>query len=132
MAPFPWHFGGQRHQNIFMMPDELAAEAREMSMRICLDLSHLQMTCNHFELDFQNALALLLPCSAHLHVADAKGTNGEGVEIGTGDIDWTRTWRQIAEYSCMSFIPEVWQGHKDHGAGFWSTLAFLARIESRT
>ena len=25
MAPFPWHFGGQRHQNIFMMPDELAA-----------------------------------------------------------------------------------------------------------
>ncbi|MDR2365564.1 MAG: N-acetylneuraminate synthase family protein, partial [Zoogloeaceae bacterium] len=20
MAPFPWHFGGQRHQNIFMMP----------------------------------------------------------------------------------------------------------------
>ena len=48
MAPFPWHFGGQRHQNIFMMPDELAAKARELDLRLCLDLSHLQMTCNHF------------------------------------------------------------------------------------
>ena len=23
MAPFPWHFGGQRYQNIFMEPDEI-------------------------------------------------------------------------------------------------------------
>ena len=61
MAPFPWHFGGQRHQNIFMMPDELAAKARELKLRLCLDLSHLQMTCTHFGLDFQDALALLLP-----------------------------------------------------------------------
>ncbi|MPT24029.1 MAG: acetylneuraminic acid synthetase, partial [Starkeya sp.] len=53
MAPFPWHFGGQRHQNIFMMPEELAAQAREHGLRLCLDLSHLQMTCFHFGLDFQ-------------------------------------------------------------------------------
>src|SRR5690606_6040698 len=71
MAPFPWHFGGQRHQNIFMMPDELEAQAREHGLRLCLDLSHLQMTCFHFGLDFQAALERLLPYSAHLHVADA-------------------------------------------------------------
>ena len=128
MAPFPWHFGGQRHQNIFMMPDELAEQARIMKLRLCLDLSHLQMTCNHFGIDFQQALALLLPYSAHLHVADAKGTNGEGVVMGTGDVDWSASWKQIIQYPNTSFIPEVWQGHKDHGAGFWSALEFLAQL----
>lgn len=131
MAPFPWHFGGQRHQNIFMMPDELAAQAREHGLRLCLDLSHLQMTCFHFGLDFQAALAQLLPHAAHLHVADAKGTNGEGVLMGTGDIDWPATWAQICQHPQVSFIPEVWQGHKDHGAGFWSALRYLGALEVR-
>jgi len=130
MAPFPWHFGGQRHQNIFMMPDELAAQAQALGLRLCLDLSHLQMTCNHFQLDFQQAVALLLPHTAHLHVADAAGTNGEGVLMGTGDVDWPKTWRQIVRYPSVSFIPEVWQGHKDHGAGFWAALTFLGGLES--
>lgn len=128
MAPFPWHFGGQRHQNIFMMPEELAAQAREHGLRLCLDLSHLQMTCFHFGLDFQAALALLLPHSAHLHVADAKGSNGEGVLMGTGDIDWPATWAQIRRHPEVSFIPEVWQGHKDHGAGFWTALTYLQSL----
>ena len=128
MAPFPWHFGGQRHQNIFMMPDELAAQAQALKLRLCLDLSHLQMTCNHFGIDFQQALAQLLPCSAHLHVADAKGTNGEGVVMGTGDVDWPASWKKIIAYPDIGFIPEVWQGHKDHGAGFWSALEYLASL----
>lgn len=128
MAPFPWHFGGQRHQNIFMMPEELATQARDHGLRLCLDLSHLQMTCFHFGLDFQSALALLLPYSAHLHVADAKGSNGEGVLMGTGDIDWPASWAQIRRHRQVSFIPEVWQGHKDHGAGFWSALAYLQTL----
>ena len=131
MAPFPWHFGGQRHQNIFMMPDELAAKARELKLRLCLDLSHLQMTCTHFGLNFQEALALLLPHSAHLHVADAKGANGEGVLMGTGDVDWPLSWGKISQYPNVGFIPEVWQGHKDHGAGFWEALSFLGQIESQ-
>lgn len=128
MAPFPWHFGGQRHQNIFMMPEELAEQAKALGLRLCLDLSHLQMTCFHFGVDFQAALALLLPHSAHLHVADAKGSNGEGVLMGTGDVDWPATWAQLKAYPQVSFIPEVWQGHKDHGAGFWSALDFLTRL----
>ncbi|WP_239990181.1 N-acetylneuraminate synthase family protein [Corticimicrobacter populi] len=129
MAPFPWHFGGQRFQNIFMMPDELVEQARASGLRYCLDLSHLQMVCFHFGLDFQAALALLLPYTAHLHVADAKGINGEGVLIGTGDIDWPAAWSQIVLYRDVSFIPEVWQGHKEQGAGFWSALTFLEELD---
>ncbi|MDR2626204.1 MAG: N-acetylneuraminate synthase family protein [Zoogloeaceae bacterium] len=129
MTPFPWHFGGQRHQNIFMMPAELAREAQARKLRLCLDLSHLSMTCFHFGLDFQVSLKTLLPHTAHLHIADALGDNGEGVPIGSGDIDWRQTWAQIRARPEISFIPEIWQGHKDHGAGFWSALEFLTQIE---
>ena len=125
MAPFPWHFGGQRHQNIFMMPEELAEQAQTHGLRLCLDLAHLQMTCNHFMLDFQSALELLLPFTAHLHVADASGTNGEGVVMGTGDVNWEQSWKTIVYNRHVSFIPEVWQGHKDHGAGFWFAFDYL-------
>jgi sialic acid synthase SpsE/sugar phosphate isomerase/epimerase len=128
MAPFPWHFGGQRHQNIFMMPDEMAVICDESKLRLCLDLSHLQMTCTHFALDFQTELKRLLPFTAHLHVADAAGTNGEGVLMGTGDVPWPQAWNQIVGAVGVSFIPEVWQGHKDHGAGFWSALDFLSKV----
>jgi sialic acid synthase SpsE len=130
MAPFPWHFGGQRHQNIFMMPEELSVKAQELGMRLCVDLSHLCMTCTHFGLDFQEALDLVLPHAAHLHVSDAAGTNGEGVLMGTGDIAWPPAWKSIIQFADVGFIPEVWQGHKDHGAGFWEALDFLDRLRN--
>jgi sialic acid synthase SpsE/sugar phosphate isomerase/epimerase len=126
MAPFPWHFGGQRHQNIFMMPSELIEQSKASKVRLCLDLSHLQMTCTQFGLDFQTQLQELLPYTAHLHIADAKGVNGEGVVMGTGDVQWRETWEKIIQYPNLSFIPEVWQGHKDHGAAFWSALDLLS------
>ena len=129
MAPFPWHFGGQRHQNIFMMPDELAFQAKTFGLRLCLDLAHLQMTCNHFHLSFQQALKTLLPYSAHLHVSDAAGTNGEGVVMGTGDVNWALAWNEICTAKQVSFIPEVWQGHKDHGTGFWHALELLDKFQ---
>jgi len=130
MAPFPWHFGGQRHQNIFMIPEELANQAKTYSLRLCLDLAHLQMTCNHFHLDFQKELELLLPFTAHLHVSDASGTNGEGVVMGTGDVNWPPVWGAICRATDVSFIPEVWQGHKDHGAGFWYAMDYLIRLNA--
>ena len=128
MAPLPWHFGGQRHQNIFMMPEEIAQQCAKTGTRICLDLSHLSMMCHHFSIDFQASLELLLPYARHLHIADALGANGEGVLLGTGDIDWAAAWESVCATEGCSFIPEVWQGHKDHGAGFWSALDFLARL----
>jgi sialic acid synthase SpsE/endonuclease IV len=128
MAPYPWHFGGQRHQNIFMVPEEIAAYARINRIRLCIDIAHLQMTCNQYSFDYKQALEQLLPYTAHLHVSDAKGSNGEGVKIGTGDIDWKATCNIISSAEDLSYIPEIWQGHKDHGSGFWNALNYLEEI----
>ena len=127
MAPFPWHFGGQRYQNIFSNPVEIVNFCTYNSRRITLDTAHLSMYCAYSGFNFNKALKLLLPITAHIHLSDAKGLNGEGVEIGTGDIDFEKLLHAIT--LDQSFIVETWQGHKDNGAGFLRDLIYLLRYE---
>ncbi|NDB56047.1 N-acetyl neuramic acid synthetase NeuB, partial [archaeon] len=42
---------------------------------------------------------------------------------GDGDIEFQRVGKIFKEYAPnATFIPEIWQGHKDAGAGFWTAL----------
>ncbi|MEH2544269.1 sialic acid synthase SpsE/sugar phosphate isomerase/epimerase [Bradyrhizobium sp. AZCC 2262] len=129
MAPFPWHFGGQRHQNIFIFPDESAAFCAEHDLRMCVDISHTKLAANHFGFDFGEGLAQLGPHTAHLHFGDAKGLDGEGLQIGEGEIDFDQIGAVLRKHAPdASFIPEIWQGHKNMGEGFWTALE---RLEGR-
>ena len=126
MAPFPWHFGGQRYQNLFMDESEIKYICKELSLRICLDVSHAKMLCNYKGKDFYEYTNSLREITAHIHLGDAKGTNGEGLQIGDGEIDFRRLgiiFKGIIDRP--SFIPEIWQGHKNNGEGFWIALERL-------
>jgi len=129
MAPFPWHFGGQRYQNIFVKIDEIVEWCGKLKLRMCFDISHTRLTCNHFGIDFYEFAKKIAPFSAHLHLGDAQGLNGEGLQIGEGDIDFVRLGKILKE-GCTdaSFIPEIWQGHKNGGEGFWIALEKLEGI----
>lgn len=126
MAPFPWHFGGQRYQNIFVKIDEIVEWCSKLKLRMCFDISHTRLTCNHFGIDFYEFAEKIAPFSAHLHLGDAKGLNGEGLQVGEGEIDFDRLGA-ILQKGCPSatFIPEIWQGHKNGGEGFWVALERL-------
>ena len=126
MAPFPWHFGGQRYQNLFVQLSEIQEWCSRLSLRMCYDVSHSSLTCNHFGLDFYEFTAGIAPHTAHLHLGDAKGVNGEGLQIGEGSLDFDRLG-QLLGTGCpqASFIPEIWQGHKNGGEGFWVALERL-------
>lgn len=126
MAPFPWHFGGQRYQNIFVKIDEIVEWCHKLQLRMCFDISHTRLTCNHFGIDFYGFCKKIAPLTGHLHLGDALGLNGEGLQIGEGDIDFKRLGSILAE-GCpdASFIPEIWQGHKNGGEGFWVALERL-------
>lgn len=129
MAPFPWHFGGQRYQNIFVKVDEIIEWCSRLKLRMCFDVSHTLLTCNHFGIDFYEFARKIAPYSAHLHLGDAQGLNGEGLQIGEGDIDFVRL-SDILQKGCpkASFIPEIWQGHKNGGEGFWIALQRLEKL----
>jgi len=129
MAPFPWHFGGQRFQNLFVNPEEIAYWCDQLNLRMCFDISHSRLTCNHFNYDFYEFATKISSYTAHLHLGDASGVNGEGLQIGEGDIDFVRLG-EILKESCphASFIPEIWQGHKNGGEGFWIALNKLEQL----
>jgi len=129
MAPFPWHFGGQRYQNLFVHAEECVHWCEKLNLRMCFDISHSKLMCNHFKHDFYNFAKLIAPITGHLHLGDASGVNGEGLQIGDGDIDFDRLAR-ILQHECpqASFIPEIWQGHKNGGEGFWIALERLESI----
>lgn len=123
MAPFPWHFGGQRYQNIFVKVDEIIEWCNKLNLRICFDTSHTRLTCNFFQIDFYEFARKIAPYTAHIHLGDARGVNGEGLQIGEGDIDFVLLGK-ILKLGCptATFIPEIWQGHKNGGEGFWIAL----------
>lgn len=129
MAPFPWHFGGQRYQNLFVHADECIYWCKRLNLRMCFDISHSKLMSNHFDVDFYDFAKKIGPITAHLHLGDALGVNGEGLQIGDGDIDFDLLAKILKE-ECpnASFIPEIWQGHKNGGEGFWLALEKLEKM----
>jgi len=129
MPPFPWHFGGQSHHNLFVDPDEINTFCEQTGYKICLDVSHSMMACNYYHWDFSDFLKKVLPHTVHLHIVDAKGVDGEGVQIGQGDVDFKMLRHYMNRYAPnVQFIPEVWQGHKNNGERFWFALEYLEKF----
>mgnify|MGYP000073675228 FL=1 len=129
MPPFPWHFGGRQFHNLFVMPNDIAEFCEKNNSRICLDISHSKLTCNLFNLSFKEFLSQVGPYVAHLHMGDALGVDGEGLQIGEGDIDFLALRTDLDQFvpASASFIPEIWQGHTNSGEGFWIALDKLEK-----
>ena len=129
MPPFPWHFGGQQYHNLFVCPDFINRFCSETGFKICLDVSHSMMTCNHLGIDFMTEYYPKVKDHVnYMHIVDALGVDGEGVQIGKGDVPFVELCSALnKDLPETAFVPEVWQGHKDSGRGFWEALAFLER-----
>ncbi|MBF0246301.1 MAG: N-acetylneuraminate synthase family protein, partial [Planctomycetes bacterium] len=88
MPPFPWLFGGQRYHNLFIDADEIAAFCSKTSSRICLDISHSKLACTQYGWSLDAFVKKLSPFIGHLHIVDAQGVDGEGLQIGDGEVDF--------------------------------------------
>lgn len=128
LPPFPWLMGGQQHHNLFMGLDDTVEFCRQYGRRLTLDLSHSKLAANFTRTPFSDYVEALAPLSDHLHVVDATGVDGEGPQIGDGEIDWAATAGQLDRLAPgVGFIPEIWQGHVNNGAGFWTALERLEK-----
>ena len=122
MAPFPWHFGGQRFQNLLLDPDEIKNFCDNHAINLCVDISHAALLCNFKKIRLSDYLECLKPYIKHIHFSDASGTNGEGLQWGEGDLDMKVLSDWIETAGNWSFIPEVWQGHTNGGEGMFYFL----------
>ncbi len=132
LPPFPWYFGGQLYLNLFVTPEDIIEFCQTQGYRICLDVSHSKLACNFHKLSFSEFIVTVAPYIAHLHIADAQGLDGEGLQIHEGEIDFPLLFKQLNELAPhASFIPEIWQGHKDQGLGFWQSLNQIEKFVSQ-
>ncbi|MCR9140712.1 MAG: N-acetylneuraminate synthase family protein [bacterium] len=128
MPPFPWHFGGQSYHNLFVTAKDIEEFCVRNQMRVCLDVSHSYLAANHMKVAFSDFLERVAPFAAHLHIADGEGLDGEGLQISEGTMDFANVARVLDSKAAQaSFIPEIWQGHKNEGEGFWKALEKLER-----
>ncbi|MDQ4501905.1 N-acetylneuraminate synthase family protein [Sinomonas sp. ASV322] len=128
LPPYPWLMGGQQFHNLFLDPADTAAFAAATDTSLCLDVSHSKLAANHLGMPFTEAVERLAPHSIHLHLVDARGVDGEGVQIGDGEVDWAALAGQLDRLAPgVGFIPEIWQGHVNSGEGFWTALDRLER-----
>jgi len=126
LPPYPWYFGGQWKGNYFMDADEIRSFCEDTGSHICFDLSHAALYCNAKEKDLRSFIRTVKPFMRHIHFGDAYGLDGEGVQIGEGDIDFEGLMPIFGDY-VGTWVPEIWRGHLQEGRGFREALMTLKR-----
>lgn len=129
LPPFPWYFGGQMFLNLFVQAEDTVNFCAKNNLRLCFDTSHSKLACNFYKSSFPKFVETIAPFIAHIHFGDARGVDGEGLQIGSGEIDFDYLISQLTKVSpTSSFIPEIWQGHNNDGEGFWCALEKLETL----
>ncbi len=130
MPPFPWYYGGMYYQHIFSDSEEIISFCKESNLNICYDTSHAKLSSNLLKRNFINFSKKILKYTDYLHISDAKGTDGEGLQIGNGEINF-KEFFELAKNNNASFIPEIWNGHLEDGKGFKKALEKLELITKK-
>jgi N-acetylneuraminate synthase len=117
MPPLPWIYGGQQHHNNFMDAEEIAEFCERTGWKICYDTSHAKLWCNFADEDLYEHAKTLRPYTEYLHVADAIGTDGEGIQIGEGEINFAELMPLYEDFD-GPIVTEIWRGHEREGKGF--------------
>jgi N-acetylneuraminate synthase len=126
LPPRPWYLGGQWHQYGFMRPEDMAAFCKSLSLGMTFDICHAQLYCKYAGIDLVDYAKIILPYIRHVHISDAHGIDGEGVQIGKGELDFDALFRYLEKIR-FSWVPEIWSGHVNHGAGTYHALCCLEK-----
>jgi sialic acid synthase SpsE/sugar phosphate isomerase/epimerase len=129
LPPIAWYFGGS--VKLQAMNDLRDSEfLREYGMGFCLDVCHMIMGRNYFGFIATDLVEQLAPLVRHVHIADAQGIDGEGLEFGKGEPENLELIGRALEFNCIKVI-EVWQGHLNQGAGFRQAIMRLEELYGR-
>ena len=126
LPPIAWYFGGSVKLEAVNQPRDIAL-IREHELPICMDVCHLCMGDSVFDFDALESINALSDLIEHVHIADAAGIDGEGLQFGEGDPKNIPAIEAAMKFDCIKVI-EVWQGHLDDGAGFAKALNRLHEL----
>lgn len=125
LPPRPWYFGGQWTQNVFADGWEIVEFLKETGYDICFDTTHAKLACNVYHQNLNEYAKIVQPWTKHLHVSDGAGFDGEGLQIGDGEIDFASLFEVLKKNPC-TLVPEIWRGHLYNSRGFIVAMERLA------
>ncbi len=117
---YAWYFGGSAKLDIFNSLEDIEY-IKEYDRKLCLDICHLVLSANYYKKDPMDWFELLKYHSSHVHIADGIGVDGEGLQLGEGQL---KEYKKFLEIDAMKVL-EVWQGHHNHGNGFIKAIRYL-------
>lgn len=126
LPPRPWYLGGQWHQYGYMRPEDMASFCKSLSLGMTFDVCHAQLYCKYAGITLVDYAKIILPYIRHVHLSDAHGIDGEGVQIGEGELDFDALFQYLEKIE-FSWVPEIWSGHVNHGAGTHHALCCLKK-----
>ena len=118
-----WYFGGAVELKVFCSIADLNFYT-DLPFGICLDTAHCIMAANFYHENPKDWMNELVKIAGHIHISDAVGIDGEGVEFGTGDLQFMTD--HILLQSTRKVI-EQWEGHLNDFKGFKEAIQYLTR-----
>ncbi|HMK46895.1 MAG TPA: TIM barrel protein [Methanocella sp.] len=115
------------HSCLFNRPQDIINILNQTELHMCLDICHAKLFCNVTGLSFRQVIKTLLPYAQHIHVSDAAGEAGEGLQICEGGIDWGQLLELTKDYNLIA-VPEIDNGFIDKGKGFRIALERLSQM----
>jgi N-acetylneuraminate synthase len=124
LPPRPWYLGGEWHQHGFMKAEDMVRFCTALDLGMVFDVCHAFLYCNLYCADFHEYTRTVLPFVRHMHISDASGISGEGLQVGEGEIRFG-SFLDLLKDAEFSWVPEIWSGHHHHGAGVYKALLNL-------
>lgn len=128
LPPRPWYLGGEWFQHGFMLESDMVAFCSYFGLGMAYDICHASLYCHKFNISLIDYTKTVMPYVSHIHISDAYGHNGEGIQIGEGDIDFESLFTEMKDFK-FSWVPEIWSGHLYEGAGIYECLKRLEKYE---
>jgi len=126
LPPRPWYLGGEWHQHGFMTAEDMVSFCSELNLGLVYDVCHAFLYCSQYKINLIDYTRTVLPYIRHVHISDARGISGEGVQVGKGQLDFVALFNVLKDVD-FSWVPEVWSGHLHHGAGMYTALLELEK-----
>lgn len=124
LPPRPWYLGGEWFQHGFMFSDDMKEFCNHFNLKMTYDICHASLFCNEFNIDLVEYTKDIMPIVGHVHISDAYGNNGEGVQIGEGNINFEPVLKEMEKFQ-FSWVSEIWSGHLHNGAGTYKCMRIL-------
>jgi sialic acid synthase SpsE/sugar phosphate isomerase/epimerase len=133
LPPRPWYLGGQWFQYGFMHAEDMIKFCNHFNLGMTYDVCHAALHCHHDNISLNEYTNKILPLASHFHLSDAIGIDGEGVQVGEGEVDFQSFFDNLKknghENKDFSWVTEIWSGHVNHGSGCHKSMHNLSNYK---